>query len=98
MSRSTLTKQSFRLREFLYSELHRIKPPIFDVFEQTSHFLFIFLCSRSCTGGTDNDKHENEVDLFEAIDQKVSQCSFVITRKTKGLNAFPITLIYILDY
>lgn len=30
-------------------------------------------CGFSCLGGTDNIKHANEIDLFEAIDQKESK-------------------------
>lgn len=33
-------------------------------------FLSFFVFS--CLGGTDNVKHENEIDLFEAIDENVS--------------------------
>lgn len=34
------------------------------------HLFFVF--PHSCLGGTDNVKHENEIDLFEAIDENVS--------------------------
>uniref|UniRef100_A0A3P8T0U3 Prostaglandin E synthase 3 n=1 Tax=Amphiprion percula TaxID=161767 RepID=A0A3P8T0U3_AMPPE len=30
-------------------------------------------CGFSCLGGTDNVKHENEIDLFEAIDENESK-------------------------
>ncbi|XP_032377640.1 prostaglandin E synthase 3 [Etheostoma spectabile] len=30
-------------------------------------------CGFSCVGGTDNVKHENEIDLFEAIDENESK-------------------------
>ncbi|XP_029361824.1 prostaglandin E synthase 3b [Echeneis naucrates] len=30
-------------------------------------------CAFSCIGGTDNVKHENEIDLFEAIDENESK-------------------------
>lgn len=38
-----------------------------------THHMFVFFL-HSCLAGTDNVKHENEIDLFDAIDENVSRC------------------------
>lgn len=35
------------------------------------------VCVHSCLGGADNEKHENEIELFEAIDENVSYHSII---------------------
>lgn len=54
---------------FLYNyEFHQ--EAVFCFFPPEMTLLLLRFCS--CFGGTDNVKHENEMDLFEAIDVNVS--------------------------